>query len=488
VWNYIKNSGLFPEAETRTLEWFGHIPGKRESRRFEADVWLTQADIVEQRRHPDAVGHGGWAIDLHPADGLFSTEQPCTQWHAKGVYQIPFRTMYSRTVANLFLAGRLIGASHVAFGSTRVMATCGHNAQAVGMAAAQCARDNLVPRDLLAPDRMARLQRDLLRAGQYIPGLALDDADDLAGGSTIAVTSTGRLDALPAGSDRQPLETAAALLVPVAAGRVPVATVTLDVAAATTLHAELRTSGRAGNFTPDVTLARLDLPLEPGAAQAIALDFATTLAADAYVFVCLMADPAVSVHLSDRRLTGVMALVHGVNRAVAKSARQEPPEGSGVDSFEFWLPRRRPGGKLWAVGFSPALALYAADMLVNGVARPTVRSNAWAADPADPAPAVTLRFAAPTAVSRLVVGFDPDHDQAMESVLWGHPERVAPMHVKRLRVVTAEGLVLADLDDLHGPRLDLALPLTVTTTALTVEIVEMWGDAPAALFEIRAYA
>src|SRR5687768_9737026 len=37
VWNHIKNSGQFPEADTLTLEWVGQIPGKRESRRFEGD-------------------------------------------------------------------------------------------------------------------------------------------------------------------------------------------------------------------------------------------------------------------------------------------------------------------------------------------------------------------------------------------------------------------------------------------------------------------
>ncbi len=34
AWNYIKNSGNFPDAENLTLEWVGTIPGKRESRRF----------------------------------------------------------------------------------------------------------------------------------------------------------------------------------------------------------------------------------------------------------------------------------------------------------------------------------------------------------------------------------------------------------------------------------------------------------------------
>jgi hypothetical protein len=41
VWNHIKNSGQFPEAETMSLEWVGTIPGKRESRRFEGDYILN---------------------------------------------------------------------------------------------------------------------------------------------------------------------------------------------------------------------------------------------------------------------------------------------------------------------------------------------------------------------------------------------------------------------------------------------------------------
>lgn len=119
VWNYIKNSGEFPEAETLTLEWVGTIPGKRESRRFEGDYILTQQDIVEQRMHKDAVAYGGWSIDLHPSDGVFSELPGCNQWHSKGIFPIPYRCLYSNNISNLFLAGRIISASHVAFGSTR---------------------------------------------------------------------------------------------------------------------------------------------------------------------------------------------------------------------------------------------------------------------------------------------------------------------------------------------------------------------------------
>jgi hypothetical protein len=193
VWNYIKNSGVFPDVDNLALEWVGPVPGKRESRRFEGDVMITQQDIVEQRPQADAVSYGGWALDHHPVEGVYSDKPGCTQWHAKGIYPIPYRALYSRNVDNLFLGGRLISASHVAFGSTRVMLTCAHNGQAVGMAAALCAREGLRPRDLLSPERMSALQRCLVRAGQFIPGVELADADDLAREARVSASSNFRL-------------------------------------------------------------------------------------------------------------------------------------------------------------------------------------------------------------------------------------------------------------------------------------------------------
>ena len=89
---------------------------------------LIQQDVVEQRAHADAVAVGGWSLDLHPSDAVYSNDSPCNQWHSKGVYGIPYRCYYSRNISNLFLAGRIISASHVAFGSTRVMLTCAHGA------------------------------------------------------------------------------------------------------------------------------------------------------------------------------------------------------------------------------------------------------------------------------------------------------------------------------------------------------------------------
>ncbi len=148
VWDHIKNSGQFPDAENLTIEWVGTIPGKRESRRFMGDHLLCQQDIIEQRDHYDAVAYGGWSIDLHPADGVYSTHDGCRQFHSKGTYTIPWRSLYSRSLDNLFLTGRLISASHVAFGSARVMCTCGLLGEVVGRAAALCHQQGITPRQL----------------------------------------------------------------------------------------------------------------------------------------------------------------------------------------------------------------------------------------------------------------------------------------------------------------------------------------------------
>ena len=52
---------------------------------------MKQQDVLGQQTFDDAVAFGGWALDLHPADGVYSKLSSCTQWHSKGVYDIPYR-------------------------------------------------------------------------------------------------------------------------------------------------------------------------------------------------------------------------------------------------------------------------------------------------------------------------------------------------------------------------------------------------------------
>jgi len=488
LWHHIKNSGQFPEAANLTLEWIGHIPGKRESRRFEGDYLLRQQDIVEQRAHADAVAHGGWAIDLHPPEGVFSPLPGCTQWHAKGVYPIPYRCLYSRNITNLFLAGRILSATHVAFGSTRVMATVAQAAQAVGLAAAQCRREGLLPRDLTAAPRMLELQRRLLRTGQCIPGAALAEASDLARRATLEISSELKLAAFPADGPALPLDDAWALLLPVRAGTTLEVTIFADVAVPAELRLELRQSSRVANHTPDVTLEQHTRKLAAGAGQAVRCTFAHTFQEARYAFVCLFGSPAIRLHTTERRVTGVLALCHRANPAVAKSAIQSPPAGIGIDTFEFWTPLRRPEGRNLALRVSPPLDVFGVAQLASGIDRPTFQPNAWVADFADPAPTLTLRWPAPQTIARVELVFDPDHDHPMESVLMGHPERRMPFLVPRYRVVDAEGRELARGEENHQARHVLVLREPVVTRALRIELTAPSAQVPAALFAVRCYA
>ncbi len=489
LWNHIKNSGQFPEAANLTLEWVGHIPGKRESRRFEGDYMLRQQDVVEQRAHSDAVAFGGWSIDLHPGDGVFSEKPGCNQWHAKGVYQIPYRCLYSRNITNLFLTGRIISASHVAFASSRVMATCAHVAQAVGLAAVLCRRDNLRPRDLTAPARMAELQRDLLRTGQHIPGSSLaGDSADLARPAELSASSELSLAALPADGPSVSLADGWAMMLPVTAGTRLDLTVFADVAATAELRVELRQSSRANNHSPDITLEKQILTLAAGAGQEVSVSFAQVFTDARYAFVCFFGGADIRLRTSEQRLTGVLSLCHQVNLAVAKSAVQTPPADIGVDTFEFWQPQRRPAGRNLALRLAQPLAAFGAANVVNGVARPTNQPNAWLADLADPAPTLTLRWAAPQTIARIELMFDPDYDHPMESVLMGHPERRMPFCVERYRVLDENGHVLAMCANNHQARNVLVLAQPVTTRALRIELTAPTPRVPAALFEVRCYA
>ena len=71
----------------------------------------------------DAVAIGGWPMDDHPPGGFDRADLPPAVQVKTPIYNIPLRSLYSRNVANLMMAGRNISASHVAFTSTRVMAT-----------------------------------------------------------------------------------------------------------------------------------------------------------------------------------------------------------------------------------------------------------------------------------------------------------------------------------------------------------------------------
>jgi hypothetical protein len=432
------------------------------------------------------VAHGGWAIDLHPADGLYSELPSCTQWHSKGIYGIPYRCYYSRNIKNLFLAGRIISATHVAFGSTRVMATCGAGGQAVGIAAALCFEKNCQPRDLTEAPAMRDLLTRLDRAGQFLIGGPPADPEDLAASATATASSRFKLSELKVNKAWVGLDSAWAMLLPLHGGTSPAFTFEVAAEQATTLRVELWKSSRPAEFSMEELIEALDVPAPEGRAKCRA-EMRSVLQHDGYYFLKLAADPALRVRVSDQRLTGVVALSNAYNKAVATSAVQTPPDGIGVDGFEFWLPKRRPEGKNLALKIEPAVDLFGPENVLQGPARPTNLPNAWVADADDPAPELWLDWPGNVSIRQVMIEFDPDWDHPMESVLMTHPEEVVPFQVKDFDLLDSAGKVIHQVRDHHAARFALALPEALETRRIGLRILSTHG-APAAVFRFRCHS
>ena len=191
LWDHIKNGneGVHEHhAENYALEWVGALPGTRESRRLMGDYVLSENDILAHRNFDDAVAYGGWCVDMHAPHGLLDKDRlpsDCTFY--RGVYSIPYRSYYSRNIKNLFMAGRDISTTRLGLASTRIIGTCAVGGEAVGIAAALCAKYGCTPREL-AP-HIGEVQQKVLRYGGFLPHVINTDEKDLARGAKFTATS-----------------------------------------------------------------------------------------------------------------------------------------------------------------------------------------------------------------------------------------------------------------------------------------------------------
>lgn len=474
VWDHIKNSGQFPEAENMTIEWVGVIPGKRESRRFIGDHLLCQQDIIEQRDHYDAVGYGGWSIDLHPADGVYSTHDGCRQFHSKGTYTIPLRSLYSRSLDNLFLTGRLISASHVAFGSARVMCTCGLLGEVAGRAATLCHQHRFTPQMLATPAHVSLLQQHLQANGCYIPRQRLNDP---AAGATVSVSSEYQLSALPPDGRWVSLGERMALLLPVGAGeRLPDIAFRLRAVAPCSLRVSLLGARRSGNFTPEEQYA--DCVLRIHGEDEYRCHFDWVSEREQYVFIAFAAQRDVEIALTDVRLPGIMTVFNSLNARVAKHSRQLPDGDYGVDAFDFWLPRRHPHQVMPALRLATPLRCFHRHNLLNGRLRPEQHTNAWTPAADDPRPTVFWRWAQPVTFRHLTLVQDNDFDNAMETVQMGHHAPVTPHCITHYRL-WADDTLLAEVRDNRQSVCQHHVDSPRQVREIRLEIVATAGALPA---------
>lgn len=484
AWNYIKNSGKYPEAENMTLEWVGMIPGKRESRRFEGLYTMTQNDIVTQRIFNDAISYGGWAIDLHPSEGVYASGPSCNQYHAKGIYSIPYRCFVSRDIDNLFFAGRLISVSHVAHGSTRVMITCAHGGQAVGMAAALCKKKDCMPKDLLADENIKELQYILSINGQSIPHIAIDESRNLLAKASVKASSAILFKGFPANGIWRRLNVSAGQLLPLKAGINYDVELVFFADEKTDVVIEWAIASKPYNYTPDVNLQSETAHITKGISE-ISTHLDKPLEHDQYAFLIVRHNDKVAIRMSQTRMTGMLSVFNKFSEDVNNFGRQVPPKGSGFEDFEFFTPERRPAGHNIAFSIQPALDCFGAEQLVNGFVRPYIHPNAWVASMEDECPELTFEMEKKTEIHEIKIFFDTDYDYPMETVQWKHEENDMPFCVAGYAIYDENNKEIVSVKDNFQTINSIKFDQTISIKALKFVFNRKATMVPVSVFQIE---
>ena len=166
LWNYAKNHNPATRKKNlrRELLWLNYVAGVRESRRLVGDYVMSQKDYDQRIVHDDTVAFTDWGPDVHHPEGFWVRGNDCIHVYQGRRTSIPYRTLYSRNIENLFMAGRCHSATHIAFGGTRVMRPCCAMGQAVGTAAALATAHKTTPRGVYEK-HIRELQDTLVKDG-----------------------------------------------------------------------------------------------------------------------------------------------------------------------------------------------------------------------------------------------------------------------------------------------------------------------------------
>ena len=442
IWDYIKNSGEYPEAENYELDYVSCIPGMREYRRLYGDHILIEQDLARQREYPDAVGHGGWNIDLHAIHGFFDEDLINRHIHIRGAYQIPYRCGYSRNVPNLFMCGRCMSTSHVAFGSTRVAGTLSTLGQAVGMAAVLCREKDTTPRGVYQ-HHMHELQQRLLREDQLIPGLRNDDPRDKALSAHLSASSTAKM-CVTEHTHELALTQALALALPLSG---PTRSLVLRAKAQvdTALSYIIYRPVKPYNFGPDEQIGKGRVAVRKGDWQEARIPTGW-LDTPGYYFIQIMPNPALTLSAGKGSLPGTQMFTRVKNDAPTQWDYEL------MDQAEFRYERAK---DCLCYRFEGNEEAYAPRLAVNGLNRAGFGStNMWLSGPGDGRPTLSLSWDAPQRLSMAQITFGVDTtlnifrytgrilpDLSVDFEVWGQRRgervllaQVRGNHQKRLRL------------------------------------------------------
>jgi len=152
IYGSFYNAKKNPDNKNLELTWMSYLVGKRESRRLVGDYIYTFNDAKDMKEFDDYVIKETRAVDVHYQQKLKNVKRPdflseALYWKVDHYY-IPYRTLYSKNIENLFMAGRCFSCSHIGLGGPRVMHTTGQMGVVVGFAASLCKKHDANPREI----------------------------------------------------------------------------------------------------------------------------------------------------------------------------------------------------------------------------------------------------------------------------------------------------------------------------------------------------
>ncbi len=489
-WGWIKNeSPLKDKAKNAYMAEIAWKNARREGFRLVGDYVMTANDALKGTMFPDRISYGGWSLDTHDPLGM---ENPTGNgfWRSHPgvpIYSIPYRCIYSKNISNLFLCGRSISVTHIAFGTIRVQSTLFQLGQAAGTAAAIAAKNGITPR-VCGERHIKELQQQLLKDDQYIPHLANVDPLDLA--RTAKVTASDfeprhvRFDASDPGLRRtdKPAHKCAGFRRAVrfergtGGARRPAEPQRLDAVSLFLLNEEKRDveltakvylTDDSAWYPKGEPVAVLKATAPAGGKGLVRFACAKPIALNArFAWIELVPMPGISWCLREGT-TGRSDL-----RAYCSEGK------------ETWTPK---GDEEYSFVTEPALERdlgSSAVAVTDGMARSEDGIyHGWISDSSKELPQwVRLDFPSTVSVGEVRIAFDPDFATVRASP---HPRSLVKSYV-------VEGLVDSKWVRLGGDsanqlrhRVHHFLPISLD--ALRVTVNETWGDPSARIFEIRAY-
>ena len=158
-----------PKNANKVLNFCPYLIGKRESRRIMGDWIYSEKDVSSLTQFEDSIATGSWLIDLHYDNRKEGVDFLTTaKGSAYGRFWIPYRSIYSRNIPNLLMAGRCFSCTHVGLGAPRVINTLSQLGVAAGEAAAMCHELGVTPRVIYKGGHIRKLQE---RLGGGFPGV-----------------------------------------------------------------------------------------------------------------------------------------------------------------------------------------------------------------------------------------------------------------------------------------------------------------------------